>query len=157
MAKFVSRRRMLTGRCHGFCWLQAHRERRIETAAPRPGPEITKYIFDDRGFVECLDYDQPGGRLAVWRLYRRDRPEEGMGLLGAWELIEGRVYDAEGKRLATFGKEQDAGFTTAHCSVTTYVYDGNGLLSRVYDGCSHLTTFGYFCRGGSAADTDFRS
>src|SRR5262249_51200538 len=134
MAKLVSRRRMLTGHCHGFHWLRARREKPIATGAMGPRPHSSSYLFDEQGFMECRDYDR-GGQLVRWRLYHVGS-RSATGLTWAWELIEGRLYDAEGKRLATFGEEGDFGLKTAPSTVTTYVYDGTKRLSRIYDDCS---------------------
>ena len=139
MAKLVSRRRMLTGHCHGFQWLRAQRRKRSPTDATKPRPD-TSYLFDDEGFVECRDYDR-SGQLVRWRLYRRDYSRREAGFAWAWELIEGRVYDNDGKRLATFGAEDVIGRKNAHA--TTYVYDGTKQLSRTYDEGSQVTTVSY--------------
>jgi hypothetical protein len=127
MAKLACRRRMRTGHCHGFHWLRPHRnEPRTDVVTPNPWARLQ--LIDQHGFMEHRDYDGRG-QLVTWRLYRRtDSPSKEV-FTWAWELIEGRVYDADGKRLGTFGKECGFDVVPANPTICTFVYDGSARLT----------------------------
>src|SRR5262245_30200137 len=123
MAKLVSRRRLQLGHCHGFRWLRGQREGRRENV--EAGLCSTRRTIDG-AFMEQRDYDATGQLIALRHYRRVDWRSE--PLVWHWELIEGRVYDADGKWLATFCKESTFGSLERH---VTYVYYKCARLSSV--------------------------